>query len=460
MSIKHKRGVDSAIAILEELLAHGTVRSAADLAKSLSIPRTTFYRIVRILETQGVLCLKNGLVRLGPFSAALLTTYVSETEHAEKARWRRVGAPATLVTAETELGREARPMRLLRPPPSQSGRKLRIGVAIGSISNPWRIALVHTIEAAASSHGTELAKLDIRCAEDDLELQIEQIHALIDADVDGLIISSLNDVARLPLERARLSGIPVILLEQPGTIEDCCSISVNDWMMGKTAALWIAETIGGRGNIIMLSGQDRAPHARLRLEAARSVFDRHPRIKLIAHAWTGWDREAARRYMNSTLARYGGEVSAVWSDSGMQAVGSIEAFAAAGYEPGRIPPHTGGDINHFYKLANTKKVAAVGLNNPPAMGLHAVEALMDCLKGKWIPARIEVPSEIIVSKGHETASVRADSWIEDHVRWDQPNELIMASGIGRYYNPRSFRVRYPGNRYNRSAAQTISRVAS
>lgn len=463
MPKKHKRGVDSAIAILEALLAGGAGSSVAELAAGLSIPRSSFYRIVRILETQGIVRLDHGVVRLGDFVASLLARYVDHTSRTERARWRRVGGPTTLVKTESELGRQTLPVMLLPAPSTPTGRRLRIGFANASTGNPWRIALVHSIEAAASSHGAELGRLDIRHAEGSAERQAAQIHALIDAGVDGLIISPVaDDLEALPIKRALQVGIQIVILERAGKVPGCCCVSVNDWMMGKTAARWIAETIGGRGDVIVLSGEQEAPQSRLRLAAAKSVFDRHPKINLIAHVWTGWSSEAAHLAMRSAIARWGRRIAAVWSDSGMQAVGSIEAFVSAGFQRGHIPPHTGGDINHFYKLALSHEVSVVGLNNPPALGIYAVEALIDRLRGQWMPARVEVPSEVIVSKGRETSSVPAASsiWVEDHVRWDQPNELIMASGLGRHYNPRSFRVRYPGNRYNRSAARATRRVAS
>jgi ribose transport system substrate-binding protein len=59
----------------------------------------------------------------------------------------------------------------------------------------------------------------------------------------------------------------------------------------------------------------------------------------------------------------------------------------------------------------------------------------------------------VVTRGHATRSVRPDLWSDEHVRWDLPDDLILASGLGPSYDPRSFRVHYKGNRYNRSAAR-------
>ena len=36
-----------------------------------------------------------------------------------------------------------------------------------------------------------------------------------------------------------------------------------------------------------------------------------------------------------------------------------------------------------------------------------------------------------------------------------PDDLILSTGLGPAYNPRSFRIHYPGNRYNRSAGKLV-----
>jgi ribose transport system substrate-binding protein len=87
------------------------------------------------------------------------------------------------------------------------------------------------------------------------------------------------------------------------------------------------------------------------------------------------------------------------------------------------------------------------------MGMRALEVLVDTLSGRHVPARVEVPLEVILTRGSGTASISRDLAPEDRVRWDLPDELVLASGLGPTYSPRAFRIHYRGNRYNRSAAQ-------
>ena len=159
--------------------------------------------------------------------------------------------------------------------------------------------------------------------------------------------------------------------------------------------------------------------------------------------------------MRDALVAHGSRIAGVWCDSGLQAAGSIVACIEALGRHGKIPPHTGGDLNLTYKLAVRHRIPQAAVNYPPSMGIRAVEVLLDVLRGRSVPVRVNVPTELVITKGDATQSMRPDVLVDEHVRWDLPDELILATGLGKGYNPRAFRVRYGGNRYNRSAAGPV-----
>uniref|UniRef100_UPI0031D30CB6 helix-turn-helix domain-containing protein n=1 Tax=Inquilinus sp. TaxID=1932117 RepID=UPI0031D30CB6 len=148
---------------------------------------------------------------------------------------------------------------------------------------------------------------------------------------------------------------------------------------------------------------------------------------------------AGRRAMAGLIERWGDAIDGVWCDSGLHGAGSIQAWVDAGYD-GRVPPHTGGDQNAVYQLAILHGVKLAAMDFPPAMGIRAVEAALDILAGRTLPRRIEVHTPLVISRGWETASVRADVYVEDHVRWDRPPSLILGHGMGEDYDPTTFAV--------------------
>jgi hypothetical protein len=54
------------------------------------------------------------------------------------------------------------------------------------------------------------------------------------------------------------------------------------------------------------------------------------------------------------------------------------------------------------------------------MGAAAVEVLLAALYGNWVPQTIYVASEVILTRGQSTRSVKPTLLAEDHVRWDLP----------------------------------------
>jgi ribose transport system substrate-binding protein len=67
-------------------------------------------------------------------------------------------------------------------------------------------------------------------------------------------------------------------------------------------------------------------------------------------------------------------------------------------------------------MAIEHKVPVLNFDYPPAMGGAAVELALQVLAGASVPRLYFVNSNIVVSKGDETPSIRADMWAEDYVR--------------------------------------------
>ena len=340
----------------------------------------------------------------------------------------------------------------MRPP---SRARFRIGFANADLNGPWRVALVHSVEYGVTKHADAVHSLAIRHAEDVEGRQVDDIMDLVASGADGLIVSAASGTAVLEaIAEAARRGVPSVLVDRrpSGDSDATPFVTCDDSILGQRTALWMAEYIGGRGHVVLLPGLAGAEPAEKRLAGARNALSAFPGIDIIGEYWTGWQPRMAGEILRTLLARTDAPISAVWCDSGLQAVGSLKAFIARG---GAIPPHTGGDLNLTYKLALRHHVPLAAMDYPPAMGLKSVEVLVDMLRGYAVPRRIDVATEMVLTRGAETPSVPRDRWADEHVRWDLPDSLILASGLGPFYDPRSFRIHYRGNRYNRSAADRL-----
>jgi len=320
-----------------------------------------------------------------------------------------------------------------------------IGFSNASISNIWRVGMLHAIQQAAADNKDKISKLLVTDANDDPAKQVSDIQDLIERDVDLLIVSAATaDALDRAVTGAMRQNIPVVMVDRRVTSDNFVSfVTASDYALGRHTALWLVETLGGKGNIVMLPGIAGASPAELRIAAAREVFNQYPDIKILDMQYTDWSPAKGKQVASALIQRFGKDIDGVWNDSGLQGSGSIEAFVAAGYKDGEIPPHTCGDLNGCVKLAVQHKVPAINFDYPPSMGYESVLVALDVLAGKTVAKKFEINADVVVSKGYETTSIRADRWVEDYAAMNRPNEIILSTGLGKDYDPNTFKVDYP-----------------
>lgn len=321
-----------------------------------------------------------------------------------------------------------------------------IGFSNASISNPWRVALRDSIENEVAKHKDLVKQFIITDANDNPTKQIADIQDLIQRKVDVLLISPATSEALDPIaHRAMRAGIPVVMVDRRTTHDEnfITFVTGSDRELGRMTAQWLAEYLHGKGNIIMLGGLAGASPAELRLQAAHEVFDQYPGIKILDTQYTSWSPAEGKRIMAAEIQKYGKQITGVWCDSGLECSGSISAFVEAGYKDGQIPPQTGGDLNEMYKLAVQHHVPMCGIDYPAGIGGRAVDAIFDVLAGKPVPKRIEINQQTVVTKGAETPSVKADIYVQDYALMNRPGDVIMSTGLGPNYDPKTFKVDLP-----------------
>ena len=321
-----------------------------------------------------------------------------------------------------------------------------IGFSNASISNPWRVALLHSIEAEVAKHKDVVSKFIVTDANDNPTKQIADIQDLIQRKVDVLLVSPATAEALDPVVgRAMRAGTPVIMVDRR-TKTDANFVSFvtgSDRVLGRITAQWLVEKLGYKGNVVLLGGLAGASPALLRLEAAKEVFDQYPDIKVLDTQFTSWSPAEGKRIMAAMIQKYGKQIGGVWCDSGLQCSGSIGAFVEAGYKDGEIPPQTGGDLNAMYKLAVTHKVPMCGIDYPAGIGGRSIDVILDVMAGKPVPARVEINQQTVVSRCNETVSVKADIYTEDYALMDRPDDVIMSTGLGPNYDAKTFKVDLP-----------------
>lgn len=431
MSRDAKSNIQRITSILKAFDADNTPRRTQDLLDNLGTTRSTGYGLMKALVRSGWLeRYDHGLVRLGHKAQVMAFAPLEAVDHSEAAKMRP--APGTTYAAQgapdlqwdPDLVRMVDTEKFLRKPP------YRIGFSNASVNNAWRRAMQNSMAYARKTKQHQIAELLITDAGDDPTVQMQQIDELAAQDIDLLLISTASVTeSKLSDQLTNLAegGLPIIAVDRrPNDRSSLTSfVTASDHRIGRISALWLAEHLSGQGRVWMLSGLEGASPAIRRQHAAMSVLSQFPDIHVEYVDYTDWTPEGGYLTVGRLLDDAAEAPDGVWCDSGLQGVGSVQQFIDRGLD---VPAHTGGDLNLMYKLCLINKVPMVALDYPASIGARALEVALNVLAGRPVPQRVEVPVRIILPRGRETQSVKADIWAERHVEWSLGDDAVLSQG--------------------------------
>jgi len=253
-----------------------------------------------------------------------------------------------------------------------------------SVANDWRVAMVgHVDYAIEEAKGKGLVEDYFYAdANNDPNKQISDIEDLLTKGCDVMIISAAaQDVVDPGAKQAMDAGVPVITLDRDVLNPEnrVAYVDGDSCQMGTVGAEWLAEELGGKGDIVLLSGIAGASPAEERLRCAREVFAKYPDIKELAQAYTDWSPTGGQKQMEAWITQFGDKIQGIWSDSALQGVGAVNALVAAGI---KVPPMTGEDWALWLKQQADNGFPFVAISFPNRMGYNAVQDALDLLAGK------------------------------------------------------------------------------
>ncbi|WP_170424025.1 substrate-binding domain-containing protein [Ruegeria arenilitoris] len=433
MSQDDKSNVQRIAAILKGFDAQNTPRRTHDILEDLGVTRSTGFGLLRAMVAAGWLeRFDHGFLQLGPKARELIFAALEVPETTERKKLlAKPGVPgADKQENLPDLEWDPALVRTVDASRYRSAAPYRIGFSNASTSNAWRSAMLQSLFYAERIAQSQIEALIVLDAQDDPALQLAQIDELVAQDIDLLLISitSVNDQALSDrLGELADQGLPIVAVDRrPNDRSSLVSfVTASDSRIGRISAQWMAETLSGQGRVWMLSGLEGASPALRRQQAALAAFSAFPNIRVENVSYTDWTEAGGYKAIDKVLAEARRPPDGVWCDSGLQGVGSVKRFLDGGFD---VPAHTGGDLNEMYKLCLHHKVPMAALDYPASMGARALGLALDILGGNVVPRRVEEPVQIVLPRGVETASVKADSWAELHVAWELPDTAILSQG--------------------------------
>ncbi len=228
--------------------------------------------------------------------------------------------------------------------------------------------------------------------EDDREQQIQVVENFVGQRLSGLVLAPLDRRGLVaPVETAVRAKIPVVLIDSDLDSKAPASfVATDNREGGRMAARELGRMLGGKGNVIMLRLQVGSASTEAREEGFLEVMRKDfPGIKLLStDQHGGVTRDTAKRASENLLNRFGRQVNGIFCCNESTGVGMLLALRDAGLAGKvRLVAFDAGET----LIAGLRSGHVDGLvaQNPMRMGYLGVKHMVDVLRGRPVPARVD-----------------------------------------------------------------------
>ncbi|MFG6685206.1 substrate-binding domain-containing protein [Mariniflexile sp. HNIBRBA6329] len=165
---------------------------------------------------------------------------------------------------------------------TSKAKKYKIGFSQCISDHPWRESMNHSMQVQASL--SPEFELKIFEANNNLELQIEQIRTMISGNYDVIIVSPMLSDKLVPvISEAFDKGIPVILIDRKINSEKYTTyVGADNLEVGRNAGNFIASASKTTTNVIELKVGDNASPSVERSKGFYEVVDSLTNIRVVA----------------------------------------------------------------------------------------------------------------------------------------------------------------------------------
>lgn len=237
----------------------------------------------------------------------------------------------------------------------------------------------------------------------DVAAVISRIEDLVIQGVDAIVINVDPAQVTAGLQTAKDAGIPVFGMDAGADSLLVTNVTSNGYAMAAETSTYVADRIGGEGNVVMFIFE-AFPPVQVRGVVADAVFGNFPDIKVIDRVTPDVSDGGiadSRAKMEAILAANPepGSIKAVWAAWDQPALGVLQAIEAAGRE-GEGIIITGIDANPQAKeaIAAGGNFEASVAQDFAGIGAATADAVKRVLAGEDMrQSAIYVPTKLVTS---------------------------------------------------------------
>jgi ribose transport system substrate-binding protein len=254
-----------------------------------------------------------------------------------------------------------------------------IGITVGSLGNPYFVALVKGATDKAKSINPNV-KVTAADANYDLNKQFTQIDNFVAAGADLILLNAADARAIAPaVKKAQAAGVPVIAVDVAAAGADA-TVQTDNVQAGRIACQYLADKIGSKGNVVIENGPQVSAVID-RVKGCKEVLGKAGGIKILSEDQDGkGSREGGMNAMSGYLTRFP-DIAGVFTINDPQAIGS-DLAAKQLSRSGIVITSVDGAPDIVGALKGNTLVQASASQDPYTMGQNAVQVGYDIMNGK------------------------------------------------------------------------------
>ncbi len=261
---------------------------------------------------------------------------------------------------------------------SVEGGAYKIALIAQHQTNAFQIAIAEAAEAKAQEMGVDLTILS---ADQDAATQISQIEQCVSEGFDAILFEPVDPDGLVDAAKSAAdAGVVVINIVSACTDWENNGISAVSYgdnvTAGEVEMQHVADLLGGKGNIAILTGPSGDSGGLQRMEGYENILANYPdMVQVVSPADCQWDTAQAQATVESWLSAY--DLDAIVCQNDGMAVG---AGNAAGANSGIVITGVDGTPDGFEAI-NDGRITGTVSQNGGAMAENALEAAVTLLDG-------------------------------------------------------------------------------
>ncbi len=282
---------------------------------------------------------------------------------------------------------------------SEEEDKIVVGATMLSMQNEFVVNVHDEMEKKAEELGVELIVND---AQRSALKQVEQVESFIAQKVDVIVLNPCEVEASSPaVQKALAANIPIVNVNSATSTTPTAFVGSDDTEAGRMAMRFIAEKLGGKGNVIMIHGYMGQAAQIQREKGAKEVLKEFPNLKLIAEQTGEWDRAKSMSLMENWIQSHGKGINAIFAHNDEMGMGALKALEDAGLK-NKVIVVSIDAIADALQAVKSGRLDATVFQNAHQQGATAIETAVKIVKKEPYEKQVLIPFELVTQQNVAT----------------------------------------------------------